>query len=178
MMAIPGYDDYFTPPQNYIGTTLFLAYIFAALYATFSISYSLYSQYNATILGSNKRTKDENLQRARSARARHIQIYAFLASISFATLSYNMLMFLINHYLTWRDPSDHSLSELSAPSGERLKSWMLDSSLFQDFANDLVKDAPNALLTQAALSGTWFWGIWIAQKGMLFRISRRTIHRD
>jgi hypothetical protein len=173
MMAIPGYDDYFTPPQNYIGATLFLAYIFAALYATFSITYSLYSQYNTIILGSTKPTKDENLQRARSARARHIQIYAFLASISFATLSYNMLMFLINHYLTWSNPSDTSLSKLSALSVERLKSWMLDSSLFQDFANDLVKDAPNAVWTQAALSGTWFWGIWIAQKGTLFYSSRR-----
>ena len=48
---------------------------------------------------------------------------------------------------------------------DNLKSWMLDSTLFRDFAHDLVKSPANAVWTQAAILGTWFWNIWIAGKG-------------
>ncbi|KAH7397434.1 hypothetical protein BKA66DRAFT_394193, partial [Pyrenochaeta sp. MPI-SDFR-AT-0127] len=171
-MDVPGYDSllhYTSPPNNYIGATIFLSYILAALYATTTIAYSLYSRY-ITIFGST--TKDEKLNATRSARARHIKIYAFLASISFATLSYNMLSFLISHYMQWN--GDKSFSP-SAISPEKLKRWMLNSSLFQDFAHDLVKDAPNTVWTQAAIIATWFWNIWIAQKARRRRIDTQTM---
>ncbi|EMD64362.1 hypothetical protein GGP41_006782 [Bipolaris sorokiniana] len=162
-MNIPGYDAlvyYTTQPNNYIGTTLFLSYIVAALYATFAIIYSLYSQY-ATIFGGPASKKDEKLDAARTARARHIKIYAFLASLSFATLSYNMLMFLITHFLEWNAKNSPSPSAITI---EQLKRWMLESTLFQDFAQDLVKNAPNASWTEAAILATWFWNIYMAQK--------------
>jgi hypothetical protein len=164
-MAIPGYEElvyYATPPNSYIGATIFLSYIVAALYATFTITYSLYTQY--TILFSqNVSTKDEKRDAATVARARHIKIYAFLASLSFATLSYHMLMFLITHYLEWSGDKNRSLSDVS---GDTLIRWMLESTLFQDFAKELVEDAPNAVWTQAAILATWFWNIWMDQKGM------------
>lgn len=155
-----------TPPTNYIGSTIFLSYIIAALSATVIVVHSLYGQYNATF-NSTLSPQNEKLQAAKVARARHVKIYAFLASVSFATLSYHMLMFLISHYLDWSGTT--SLSR-SAISHERLKKWMLDSTLFQDFAQELVQDAPDAVWTQAAIIATWFWNIWMAQKGVETRI--------
>jgi hypothetical protein len=169
-MEIPGYDAlvyYATPPNSYIGTTIFLSYIIAALYATITIAYSLYSQYTA-IFDVSSLSKDGKLNAAKAARARHIKIYTFLASVSFATLSYHMLMFLITHYLEWSGDKSRSLSNVNV---EKLKRWMLESTLFQNFAQDLVKDAPNAIWTQTAILATWFWNIYMGQKGMQFASS-------
>jgi hypothetical protein len=159
-MTIPIYDSlvyYATPPHSYIGATIFLSYIVLALYATLGITYSLYTQYTQIY---STPSKDANLTTARAARARHIKIYAFLASISFATLSYHMLFFLITHYTRW------SGRPLSEASGALVGTWMLESSLFQDFAAELVRDRANAVWTQVAILGTWFWNLWIARKGM------------
>lgn len=163
-MAIPIYDTlvhYATPPNSYIGAFIFLSYIVLALYATLSITYSLYTQY-AAIYHNSTPTKDEKLKTARTARARHIKIYAFLASISFATLSYHMLFFLITHYFDWTGVKHRNVSAIS---GNGLKRWMLESTLFQDFASELVQNVPNALWTQIAILATWFWNVWVAQKG-------------
>lgn len=158
--------SYATPPNNYIGTTLFLSYIVLALYATLSITYSLYTQYN-TIYHSASPNKDANIIAAKAARARHIKIYAFLASLSFATLSYHMLFFLVTHYQAWS--GEISLASIS---GDKLVRWMLESSLFQDFANELVENAQNATWTQLAILATWSWNIWMARKGTCY-ISHR-----
>jgi len=163
-MDVPGYNTlvyYATPPHSYIGTTLFLSYILAALYSTFRITYSLYIQYTS-IFHTSTPDSNGNLKAAKAARAKHIKAYAFLASISFATLSYHMLMFLITHYLEWSGAKTLSLNNVTI---EKLKRWMLASTLFHDFAQDLVKDAPNVVWTQAAILGTWFWSIYIGQKG-------------
>ncbi|KAI4622486.1 uncharacterized protein J4E87_006428 [Alternaria ethzedia] len=160
-LVISFQQQYLASINTYIGTTIFLSYIVAALYATIKISYSLYSQYSA-IFNTSSPSKNEKLNAAKAARARHIKIYAFLASISFAMLSYHMLMFLITHYLEWSGDKSRSFSNVSA---DQVKRWMLESTLFQDFAQDLVKDAPNAVWTQAAILATWFWKIYMAQKG-------------
>lgn len=163
-MALPIYDSlvyYATPPNSYIGSAIFLSYIVAALYATFHIILSLYTRYNA-IYHSGKPSKDANLEAYKAARVRHIKIYAFLASISFATLSYHMLFFLITHYLNWTGDKHQSLSAVTV---SKLKNWMLQSSLFQDFASELVQSKGNAAVTQLAILGTWYWNIWMAAKG-------------
>ncbi|CAA9966040.1 hypothetical protein PTMSG1_09399 [Pyrenophora teres f. maculata] len=162
-MEIPGYNTlvyYATPPHSYIGTTIFLSYILGALYSTFKITFSLRKQYTA-IFHAPTPEKDGNVKASKEARAKHIKVYAFLASISFATLSYHMLMFLITHYLEWSGAKTLSLTNVSI---DKLKRWMLASTLFYDFAQDLVRDAPNAVWTQAAILGTWFWSIFIGQK--------------
>jgi hypothetical protein len=173
-MGIPGYDTlvhYATPPNSYIGAFIFLSYIVLALYATLSIIISLFAQYKALF---NTPTNDAKLNNARAARAQHIKIYAFLASISFATLSYHMLMFLIPHYLAWSRQNTPSLSSVISLS--KLHTWMLESTLFQDFAADLVANAPNALWTQSAILATWFWNIWMAQQARRRNFDTRTMH--
>ncbi|KNG50974.1 hypothetical protein TW65_71803 [Stemphylium lycopersici] len=162
-MEVSGYDAlvyYATPPNSYIGTTVFLSYIIAALYATITIVWSLHSQY-ANIFHASGLEKDERLYASKTARARHIKIYAFLASISFAALSYNMLMFLITHYYEWSGGKRGIQSNANA---DKMLRWMLDSTLFYDFAQDLVKNPPNTIWTQAAILATWFWNIYMGQK--------------
>jgi hypothetical protein len=155
--------EYATPPTNYIGTTLFLSYIFLALYATLSICYTLYAQYTSIFHPvSPPPNNHESLQAARTARARHIKIYAFLASLSFAALSYHMLMFLVGNYLEWSGSGEGLGEEVGVGS---LCKWMLNSTLFQDFARELVRDRQSALWTQVAVLGTWFWNVWVGRKG-------------
>lgn len=175
-MDVPLLDSlasYATPPNNYIGTILFLSYIALALYETSNIVLSLYTQYTEVYYSASSEKHeseggDDDIKRstysiitsAKAARARHIKIYAFLASISFATLSYHMLFFLITHYQSWN--GDESLANIS---GEKLGRWMLQSSLFKDFADELVSNAQNAMWTQLAILATWFWNIWMARTG-------------
>jgi hypothetical protein len=155
---------YAKPPNSYIGAAIFLSYIVLALYSTLRISYSLYTQYASLYHTSNTSKDAESLKVAKAARARHIKIYTFLASISFATLSYHMLFFLINHYFEYIGATNR---DFSAVSGKRLGKWMLDSTLFQDFASELVANEANATWAQFAILATWFWNIWIARKSML-----------
>lgn len=162
-MSFPSFDTplyYAAPPHNYIGTTVFLLYIIVALYTTIVITLSIYGQYT-TLPDTYANPGNPGLNAAKNARKRHIKIYAFLASISFAMLSYNMLMFLVTHYLSWSGDPSRSVGNVTIPA---LRSWMLDSSLFQEFAQDLVKNAPSAVWTQSAIVGTWFWNIWMARK--------------
>ncbi|KAH7381364.1 hypothetical protein DE146DRAFT_681874 [Phaeosphaeria sp. MPI-PUGE-AT-0046c] len=171
-MDVPFIDAlaaYATPPNNHIGTTLFLSYIVLALYATFTITYSLYAQYNI-IYHSASPSKDAAITAAKIARARHIKIYAFLASVSFATLSYHMLFFLITHYQRWSGESS-----LATISGDKLVRWMLHASLFKDFANELVENASNATWTQLAILATWSWNVWMARKARIRNFDAATM---
>ncbi|KAF2438169.1 hypothetical protein P171DRAFT_424267 [Karstenula rhodostoma CBS 690.94] len=156
---------YAHPPFNYLGTTLFLSYILLALYFTLSISTSLYAQYKR--LPSLKLAED-----VKNARTRHIKIYAFLASISFAILSYNMLNFLIQSLTVWAR-TQNLLGRRVSLLG--LRYWMLETNLFETFAQELVSKRPNAFWTQAALLETWFWNVWMAYKAQQHKFSVRTM---
>ena len=158
------------PPTNYLGTALFLSYIVFALYFTFSIAISLYRKYRA--LKQNGAPKN----------AKDIRILFALASLSFATLSYHMLKFLLISYARWnlnrnffgaqtgdefRDGAANGNGSEAGDLWNRIYHWMLSSTLFETFAKELVSDAPSTLVTQVALLGTWFWDVWIAGKGAL-----------
>lgn len=146
---------YANPPFNYLGTALFLSYILLALYFTFSISLALYRQYKR--IPSAKVSQD-----VKDARVRHVKIYAFLASISFAVLSYNMLSFLITSLTMWARAKNLLGMRVE---GLGLGRWMLETGLFGSFAEELVGKKSSAVWTQGALLGTWFWNAWMAYKG-------------
>ncbi|KAF2124055.1 hypothetical protein P153DRAFT_391091 [Dothidotthia symphoricarpi CBS 119687] len=158
MSPLEIFSQYANPPTNYIGTTIFLSYIAAALYLTFTITFSLYRQYNNTSTSSSK-TKGKGI--GIKSQPQNIKIFAFLAGISFATLSWHMLNFLITSYLQWDGSKQLSQAGIS---GNKLKRWMLESTLFQDFAQELVSSEASVVWTQAAILGTWFWGVWTARE--------------
>jgi hypothetical protein len=155
-------NAYTSPPTNYLGATLFLSYIASALYLTTTITLALWRQYTATLAAPSK---DATIAANRVARAQHVKIYAFLASISFATLSYHMLSFLLASFAAWDGTARF---EWQRASVRRLGSWMLETALFEDFAKELVGDGASAICTQASVLVIWFWGIWVAQKGEWF----------
>jgi hypothetical protein len=154
---------YANPPYNVVGTTLFLSYIFLALSGTISIVLSLYRQYvSISSIKPGEKKEDAQLKAIQDARKRHIKIYAFLASLSFATLSYHMLSFLIASYNQWA--SDKWLL-IRTPHPEHLMGWMRDSTLFETFAQQLVGDPASTVWTQISVLATWFWNVWMAAKG-------------
>jgi hypothetical protein len=164
---------YTTPPNNYIGSTIFLSYIVVALYLTSTICYSLYKQYTTAFhshpasppskFKQNGRGKVET----RSARKRHVKIYTTLALISFASISWHMLGFLITSFLDWSGSKTRNVGAVLGRDGVgALGRWMLETSLFSDFAVQLVDDGESAVWTQSAILATWFWNLWLAGKGM------------
>jgi hypothetical protein len=159
---------YANPPYNILGSALFIAYIILALYCTTTITFSLYRQYaSISSVKSDKKTEDEQLKKRQNARKRHVKIYGFLASISFATLSYHMLSFLIESYDDW---ASNKWLLIRTISWAHLKGWMWDSTLFESFAKELVQDGASTVWVQAAILATWFWNVWMAAKGKSIRI--------
>jgi hypothetical protein len=153
------------PPQNIVGSVLFLSYIILALYGTMAITISLWRQYNFINIQDSMKEEDRSrIKTIYDARKRHISIYAFLASISFATLSYHMSRFLIHSYASWAGKVDVKFGDVTV---ESLKTWMWNTSLFAGFAKELVIDAPSAACTQRAILATYLWNIWMAQKSMM-----------
>lgn len=146
---------YANPPFNYLGTTLFLSYIALAIFFTSSTLISLYRQYKR--IPSAKVPQD-----IKDARRRHIKIYAFVASVSFAMLSYSMLNFLIQSLTKWARAKNLLGTRVGLFD---LDDWMLQTNLFESFAQELVGRRPSAVWTQVALLGTWFWNVWMAYKG-------------
>lgn len=179
---------YSTPPHNYVGTTLFLSYIVSALYLTFTITFSLYQQYTATFDShpssppSKFKQNGAGKVETRNARARHVKIYTALALISFASISWHMLGFLITSFLDWsHSPSRNVFAVLGDGAGGKLKRWMLETGLFGDFAMQLVADRESAVWTQLAILATWGWNLWVAGKGVFTVLSfsfRRNVRHE
>ena len=165
--------QYTTPPNNYIGSTFFLSYIVIALYLTSTIGYSLYTQYTSAFHShpssppSKFKQNGAGKVETRNARAQHIKIYTVLALISFTSISWHMLGFLITSFLDWNNSSTRNVfAVLGNNAFHKLKRWMLETSLFNDFAIQLVNDGESAIWTQLAILATWGWNLWISGKGM------------
>ena len=168
---------YANPPTNYIGTALFLIYITLALLLTGYVAWDLYTRCSTLLISRctptppTPETKSKNATPnidIRSARARHIEIYALFASVSFAVLSFHMLNFLMHSYEQWAVGRRATIPTLEVS----LKAWMLATSLFESFAKGLVGDGPSSLWTQVGVLGTWFWTVWMGGKGWSFFSSR------
>jgi hypothetical protein len=168
----PSLATYANPPTNYLGTTLFLSYVLLALILTTYITLSLFKRYNSIITYPLISTKTPPSRQIRDVRARHIKIYACLASISFATLSYHMLNFLLANYSQWSGGAARMLRSWEGISRDVfvLKQWMLNSTLFESFARELVHDGPSTVWMQISILGTWFWGVWMGGKGKFTRL--------
>ncbi|KAF2638725.1 hypothetical protein P280DRAFT_528966 [Massarina eburnea CBS 473.64] len=159
------------PPNNVLGLILFVAYIAAAIYATTAISLSLWRGYTRISLPQTATGKDDHkrIQDVQRARKRHIKIYAFLASVSFASLTYHMGLFLVESYAAWV-AGKIGVKTVSVEDAwktadlQRVKGWVLESALFEGFARELVGDGPSAVWSMGAVVGGWFWGVWMVQK--------------
>lgn len=86
------------------------------------------------------------------------------AAISFAVLSFHMLNVLITSYKLWAGTEDFDFSELSVDAAWK---WMVESTLFQDFARDIIGNDVAWWWTQLALIWTMGVSVFMGVEGKL-----------
>ncbi|KAI7339945.1 hypothetical protein KC315_g979 [Hortaea werneckii] len=133
-------------PTNYLGAALFWSYILAALAFTGLAIH--------TILKINPpTTRPENHDDANLS-ARTFRLFAFLASLSFATLSANMLHVLIHSFQHWHSalsPPTRPLQPAPTTWLSLIWSWSTTSTLFQDFAHAILASPARRIWTFSEL---------------------------
>lgn len=162
-----------TTTDNLVGATIFWAYIVAALWFTGSIVRDILVLYNNSL--SIRASKQRSLQDIAKRREKAHWFLA-LAVLSFATLSYQMLSFLVESYTGWA-----KLNQVAMPSvlfgaqgmidisGRRMSlepwRWSTASTLFQDFAQIICDDPRRFWWTQQALLYSFGWNIFMCIEG-------------
>lgn len=135
------------PTPNPLGSTLFILYILLALYFTYRVLRTLETRFDA------------HWSSLSFARKRTIGVFFALAALSFASLSWHMLAFLITHYLQSQDLY-HPAGLLGDVLGKgknsgslalvrRVWYWTTHSALFTDFARSLCSEGREG-------SGLWW----------------------
>ena len=156
---------------NIVGAVIFLSYILAALLFTslivFDIAEAHSRQYKVL------RSHDGASRNAKFSNKQGVDRYLFtlvsLAVLSFTTLSYHMMQFLIVSNLEWTTEhltladDNKSLPDVFAS----LWPWMKTSTLFQDFATAICRTEERFLWTQSALLLSLGWNVWMAVEGKL-----------
>lgn len=154
--------------ENTVGAVIFFTYIAAALFFSAFISRDLISLYRKCGGGSPKI--------AESRRKRAV-VFISLASVSFAALSYHMLSFLIQSYSVWARRRSIATPEvlygfrgLFGSRTDRIAlhawEWSKQSTLFRDFAQNIVSDPRRYWWTQLALLYSLGWNMYMAVEGI------------
>ena len=153
------------PLYNLSGALIFTAYVLSALFLTAFISNSLRVQH--------RKTSPER----KHGRENHIQIFSALTVLSFSTLSYRMLNYLIVSYQAWSKSYDYQLpaslfgsNGLFGPREQRVPlhiwSWLTESTLFTDFATTICSNNARFWWTQQALLVTMAWSAFMSLEGV------------
>jgi len=163
-------SDQDTPLYNLSGALIFSTYVVSALVLILLICSSLRSQYQHLLKSEDaKRTIDLE---------RRLQIFSTLSVLSFATLSYHMLSYLILSHQAWAETNrillprrvwgDVSLLGLGGQKVElHIWEWLISSTLFQDFAKTICDDSARFWWTQQALLVTMAWSVFMSFEGLL-----------
>jgi hypothetical protein len=128
--------QYTQPPTNYIGSGLFLSYIVAALALTGHLALKIYHAHFAHP-------------------ARPIGPAVAFLMVTFLVMSANMISVLVASYVGWARAHAHP----------GLGQWMLESSLFADFAADLGASPAAVFWAQLGLLFTLGASMWMAAAG-------------
>lgn len=162
------------PSTNVLGALIFTLYVLSALVLTTYISISLLRTYNTV--------SHSSVQHAR------IQLFATLATISFATLSYNMLHFLINSHRAWalQQPYPIPLRQRGNGIGDFVADawtkvdvwqWLKGSTLFEDFAHEAFGSQARSWWTVNALCASISWAVSMSIDGEFLRWNKQTLGR-
>jgi hypothetical protein len=148
-----------TDSDNVVGALLFYAYMIAALGLTGLICKDLCRDYSCRSL-SRAQPKGKNDAQTPAPRSWRVPALMILSGISFVTLSYHMLNFLVQSYHA-RYPA-YNLSDVSLPS---IWKWSVESTLFRDFTEVICNDPRRFLWTNAALAYSLGWNTYMAVEG-------------
>ena len=125
---------------NYVGAMIFWLYILAALFFTAVVVYTLLEI-----------PPIDDSDKPRSEKA--VKVFGVLASISFTTLSVNMLLVLLQSFAAWFDQQSFEVyNNIMWP----IWRWSLESTLFRDFGEAIVENDTRYVWAQLALHFTLF----------------------
>ncbi|KAL8693386.1 MAG: hypothetical protein Q9218_001778 [Villophora microphyllina] len=151
------------PAQNVAGAVIFTGYVLGALLLTMLIVTDLYKAYHS-------QSPSKPSPNSISIVSKQLQIYIALAVLSFSTLSFHMLNYLIYSYRAWATHT--SPGTIQGPgevlSGQGLQSiwqWLTQSTLFKDFAETICENSANYWWTQQALLVTMASALFISIEG-------------
>ena len=151
-----------------VGAIIFFSYIAAALAVTGTIVYDLASLYKT-----KSRTPQQTQNGVRKLR---LQSSILMTILSFSTLSYHMLSFLIDSYSAWSLKRGTALPEsvlgdrsIPGVSGTRtdlqIWQWATSATLFQDFAEAIIGDPKSQFWTVKVLLFSFVWNCYMAERG-------------
>lgn len=135
--------------KNYLGASIFIIYILLALAFTFLIVRSLQIAHQRLPVPTKYAASFH----------RRLRLLVAIAFISFSTLSFNMLSFLIVSYQTWLREHDAHLHLTT------LWQWTTTSTLFLDFAHDICATSAGYFWTQQALLATLLSSLYMGIEG-------------
>ncbi len=156
------------PKYNLSGAIIFTAYVLSALFLTALIAYNLITAYRALPPSYLSR------RNGRSPIKSHIQVFLALTVLSFSVLSYHMLNFLIESYISWAKLWGVQLplsvfghNGLLGREGVELHiwQWLTGSTLFLDFAQEICGTWPRYWWTSQALWATMGVNIFMGYHG-------------
>jgi len=166
--------DLETSIYNLSGAIIFTAYVVSALLLTALIAYNLITAYRA--LPSSYLSR----RHGRSLISSHIQVFLSLTVLSFSVLSYHMLNFLIESYISWAKEWGIQLPlSVLGQNGllgrERVQlhvwQWLTGSTLFLDFAQEICGTWPRYWWTSQALWATMGVSIFMGFHGTRYPVS-------
>ena len=154
-----------TPLYNLSGALIFTAYVLSALFLTAFITNSLRVQYKKTP------------HKGEHGREKQIQTFCAVSVLSFSTLSYHMLNYLIVSYQAWSKGHGYKLpsslfgsNSLLGTREQRVPlhiwSWLTESTLFADFATTICSNNARFWWTQQALLVTMAWSVFMSLEGV------------
>ncbi|KAL8722408.1 MAG: hypothetical protein Q9225_001087 [Loekoesia sp. 1 TL-2023] len=152
---------------NVTGAVIFVGYVLAALLLTTLIVVNLYRAYLSRPSWSSKEPSRVSNQ---------FQVFVALAVLSFSTLSYHMLNYLIYSFRAWAEPeglailpglhiSKGLLSSSNLGFTAHLWQWLTESVLFYDFAKTICQNSANFWWTLQALLVSMASALFISIEG-------------
>lgn len=153
-------------PTNYLGAAIFWSYILAALAFT---SLAIH-----TILKINPTTTRPRNHDDGNPSARPLRLFTCLATLSFATLSANMLHVLIHSFQQWHValPSPHPVQPVPTTWLSLIWSWSTTSTLFQDFARAILASPARRVWTFSELGLAMTICLYMGREGRKKRVPR------
>ncbi|KAF1998486.1 hypothetical protein P154DRAFT_564655 [Amniculicola lignicola CBS 123094] len=157
---------YANPPFNLIGSLLFLLYILLSLLLTTYLSIHLYRRY----MHLPSQTLSDFTHNIK-----HITPLVLFAIISFFMLSYHMAGFIVSSFRDWRRSKSVWEWDSAAGAGELVFRWMVQSSLFEEFAGDLVRECGGFFWVFGELVGAGSWGVEMVGLASKHKVPSRTL---
>lgn len=164
--------------ENIVGAIVFFFYILAALLLSGLLINNLittWSRKSRQSFQTRQRIGIKNASPVKNARTpgNKVAITATITGISFATLSFHMLNFLVQSYMRWSSAQisnglmlDHSTgSTWEIMRSLQIWKWPKGSTLFKDFAVVISKDPRRLWWTQLVLLYTMAWNMLMSVVG-------------